>query len=165
MSPKGLTQASRARPAVYLLPNHWWHSLDVWAPLTLIPAYHKHHCCQARDEEVDSWHTTMMNNRATMESHRRTWSEVYWQRAQYSSVGLTSLNSWIWACSNMEKTLELAPSALLFLAFFGAFGHKQQTIKRMTHHTGWLTSKICDIASKDLCCTVRAHSLNFQTQQ
>jgi len=31
----------------------------------------------------------------------------------------TSLNSWIWACSNMEKTLELAPS-ILFLAFLGA---------------------------------------------
>ena len=34
---------------------------------------------------------------------------------------LTSLNSWIWACSNIENTLELAPSAVLFLAFLGAF--------------------------------------------
>jgi hypothetical protein len=33
----------------------------------------------------------------------------------------TSLNSWICVCSNMENTLELAPSAL-FLAFLGDWG-------------------------------------------
>lgn len=32
----------------------------------------------------------------------------------------TSLNSWIWVCSNMENTLELPPS-IRFLAFFGAW--------------------------------------------
>lgn len=40
-----------------------------------------------------------------------------------AAAALTSLNSWICACSNMENTLELAPSALLFLAFFGALWH------------------------------------------
>lgn len=35
---------------------------------------------------------------------------------------LTSLNSWIWVWSNMEKTLELPPSApALLLAFLGAY--------------------------------------------
>lgn len=58
--------------------------------------------------------------------------ELFW-------TGLTSLNSWIWACSNMENTLELAPSAALFLAFFGAFWNEEkktdktlQTEKKMS---------------------------------
>lgn len=43
-----------------------------------------------------------------------------------AAAALTSLNSWICACSNMENTLELAPSAVLFLAFFGAFWCKSR---------------------------------------
>lgn len=46
-------------------------------------------------------------------------SNSMWKKA-FGRV-LTSLNSWIWACSNMENTLELAPSALFF-AFLGACG-------------------------------------------
>lgn len=46
------------------------------------------------------------------------------QKSKHSAVNQcemkpTSLNSWIWVCSNMENTLEPAPSAR-FLAFFGA---------------------------------------------
>lgn len=41
----------------------------------------------------------------------------------------TSLNSWIWACSNMEKTLEFAPSAALFFAFLGAC--RNQTFRKI----------------------------------
>lgn len=40
-------------------------------------------------------------------------------RVDDSTAAPTSLNSWIWVCSNIENTLELAPSAL-FLAFLGA---------------------------------------------
>lgn len=36
----------------------------------------------------------------------------------------TSLNSWIWDCSNMLNTLEL-PSVAFFLALFGALGRRQ----------------------------------------
>lgn len=43
----GFSLASWACPAVHLQPNHWWQSLDVWAPLSLIPAYRKPYCCQA----------------------------------------------------------------------------------------------------------------------
>lgn len=49
-------------------------------------------------------------------------------------AALTSLNSWIWACSNMENTLELAPSALLFLAFLGAFWHKERRVDADSIH-------------------------------
>lgn len=43
------------------------------------------------------------------------------QHTEYDTFdrALTSLNSWIWACSNMENTLEPPPSDL-FLAFLGA---------------------------------------------
>lgn len=41
-------------------------------------------------------------------------------------TAFTSLNSWIWACSNIEKTLELAPSAVLLLAFLGALQQKER---------------------------------------
>lgn len=41
---------------------------------------------------------------------------------------LTSLYSWIWLCSNMEKTLEEPPSpaACLLLAFLGACGGNRE---------------------------------------
>ena len=62
-APLSFSAASRACPAVYLQPNHWWHSLDVWPVLTVIPAYHKPHCCQARGTgKQTGGHTTMMNN-------------------------------------------------------------------------------------------------------
>jgi hypothetical protein len=38
----------------------------------------------------------------------------------WSMMVKASLNSWIWACSNMENTLELA-SAAFFFAFLGAW--------------------------------------------
>lgn len=62
--PSGFRPASRACPAVYLQPNHWWHRLDVWAPLTVIPAYHKPHCCQRQENrQVDilQWWTMEMD--------------------------------------------------------------------------------------------------------
>lgn len=50
-------------------------------------------------------------------------------QADDSTAAPTSLNSWIWVCSNMENTLELAPS-VLFLAFLGAWrGNKRTLIK------------------------------------
>lgn len=48
------------------------------------------------------------------------------EERKIGSAALTSLNSWIWACSNMENTLELAPSAVLFLAFLGGFWPKNK---------------------------------------
>lgn len=48
----------------------------------------------------------------------------------FSEQMFTSLNSWIWACSNMENTLEFAPSAALFLAFLGAFHTKTGEMKQ-----------------------------------
>ncbi len=50
----------------------------------------------------------------TVKCSDSTWKKTFGR-------ALTSLNSWIWACSNMENTLELAPSALFF-AFLGDCG-------------------------------------------
>lgn len=52
----------------------------------------------------------------TVGSHHRC-SESVWNWTFVRA--LTSLNSWIWACSNMVNTLELAPSAAFFFAFLG----------------------------------------------
>ena len=52
--------------------------------------------------------------------------QMYDQWNLKGPAALTSLNSWIWACSNMENTLELAPSADLFLAFLGAFWQRDR---------------------------------------
>lgn len=137
--------------------------MDVWAQLTVIPTYHKTHCCQARGRKIDRWayyndeqwkdracrgtksicdavyckdrkqlahnvlhgeKTCMIHTVSPQSSHRprpNCWA------------ALTSLNSWIWACSNMENTLELAPSAVLFLAFLGAFWHRGKEMTQAVH--------------------------------
>lgn len=154
--PSGFRPASRACPAVYLQPNHWWHRLDVWAPLTVIPAYHKPHCCQRqgnRQVDILQWWTMEMDKTEGLDRKSKCVCVfvVYCKDRQILGLftppqlnvnqhkiriikiiridwaALTSLNSWIWACSNMENTLELAPSAVLFFAFLGAFWHKEQS--------------------------------------
>lgn len=69
--------------------------------------------------------------------------QICWQskkKEKHLGRALTSLNSWIWACSNMENTLELAPSPVLFLAFLGdcrVFDNDtliRSNIRRCDHH-------------------------------
>lgn len=177
---RGFRLASGACPAVYLQPNHWWHSLDVWAPLTLIPTYHMPHCCQARAGEnrqvgILKWWTMETERQreeeeeegeteaavcvavyfeekhvhldcdaqhwwANMLLHnsRVSLSQILISKIKTGSALRTSLNSWIWACSNMENTLELAPSAVLFLAFLGAYWHKHRREMWQTPHDRWI---------------------------
>lgn len=105
--------------------NLWWHKLDVWISYQ---QFHMSHRSQRGGRDRDRWTYCRDNRSGTMDS---AGAGAGWKTCVTCSAtqkfrpgALTSLNSWICACSNMENTLELAPSAVLLLAFLGAYWEK-----------------------------------------